>query len=771
MKQTAALTSFFTRISTVILLCSGGILMPLHAKTLYVDATANSGGNGSSKKPFAKIQKAVDLLAPGDVCEVRAGTYRESIQFKTSGTRQKPILLRAAENEKVMITGSEPVSGWKKDKGSIYFTDTDLTLGHENQVFCDNRMMWEARWPNAGGRDLKYLLEFKTARMKPGTTPTRIADSSLPQKDWSGARVWISSHKRWYCWTTPVIGHGKGWISIKNEADKKGNHVCKSDGYYYIFGGKAALDSENEWFYDETIKRLYVWAPGEENPADRISVKKRMTAIDLTSRKHITLQNITIHGTTIQTDTQSENMLFDGLRIFHPYHSNLSDRPYGAQMNTSVVLSGSHHTVQNSEIAYASGSGLVLQGRNHNVINNYIHDFDAIGSYASALEFGRGGSGHIVSHNTIRRAGRTCVGTPGFYDCIFQYNDVSQAGFLTDDLGLTYGNGVEGGNSEVRYNWLHENVCKHSNMGLYFDHGCRNIIMHHNVIWDVRNIGIINNMYGNYLLYYNNTVSDAEFGYRSTWPAGQTKDLYGCRIFNTVSTNGIRVSGRGIIRHHNSWNYRKLADKKHLTPETGPVDSGLHIPGITGGYTGKAPDRGAYELGKDKWKAGHDFSNPPEKVDMRRTNPPHRNLIRNAAFYRKETDPWKLNGNSITIITHFHGQWVTDAKTMMGGQSVCLGAGTNSIQQTASGLNPNTTYELMGMFRAGKNAQDCLAVRLGQKKLQSKAVTATNSKWQRRTLRFTTGPRQTSVTVIAEKITDGEEPVYVDDMGLQIVEK
>jgi hypothetical protein len=295
--------------------------------------------------------------------------------------------------------------------------------------------------------------------------------------------------------------------------------------------------------------------------------------------------------------------------------------------------------------------------------------------------------------------------------------------------------------------------------------------MHHNVIYDVRDYGMINNMYGNYLLYYNNTVSDADTGYRSTWPAAQKKDLYGCLIFNTVSTRGIRVSGRGIIRNHNSWNCRRLKDKKHLTPGTGPVDSGLHIPGITDGYTGKAPDRGAYELGGKKWKPGHDFTNPPEEIDTRRSSPPHRNLIRNAAFYREETEPWKFKGNDITVISDRHGQWVTDARAMMSGPAIRLGRGKNSIQQTVSGLKPNTAYELMGMFRAGKKAQACLAVILGRKKQQSRPVTATHKKWHRRTLRFTTGAKQTSVTVIAKKISAGEEPVYVDDMGLQFQEK
>ena len=741
----------------------------MQGATYTVDATAGAGGDGSERKPFATIQQAADVLGPGDVCVVRAGTYRETVVLRRSGTREKPIVFRAAEDADAVVTGCEPVGGWKRDQGNVYYTDTGLTAGHENQVFCDGRMMWEARWPDAGGRSLKFLLEFKTATMGDGTTPTRIKDSRLPQRDWSGAQVWVSSHKRWYCWTGQVTGHGKGWIDVENRSDEKGSHVCKRGGRYYIFGTRAALDSENEWYYDAKQKRLYVWVPGGGTPANRVAVKRRMIAFDLRGRKHVTLRNITITASTVRTDDESSHLLLDGLRVFHPYHSNQARRPWGAQTNTGVVLRGTQHIARNCEIAYASGSGLVLRGRDCRVINSFIHDCDGIGSYASPLVFGHGGSGHVVSHNTISRAGRMCVSTSGFYDCLFQYNDVSYAGFLTNDLGLTYGNGVEGGNSEVRYNRLHHNVCEHANMGLYFDHGCKNIIMHHNMIYGIRHYGMINNHYGNYLLYYNNTVSAGHTGYQSTWAAAQLKDLYGCRLVNTVSTRGIRVNGSGMIRRHNTWNYRKLVKGKYLTRGTGPVDSGLHVPGITDGYASKAPDRGAHELGRKPWKAGHDFETPPEQIDTKHSMPPHRNLLGNTAFYRGETDPWEFEGDDVTVVTDYHNQWETTGKAMMGGRSACLGKGKNRIQQTVSGLEPNTTYELMGMFRVEKGAQACLTVTLGGKTARSQPVMATNRTWRRRTLRFTTGPRGKTAAVIAEKTTAGESPVYVDDMGLQLV--
>ena len=66
------------------------------------------------------------------------------------------------------------------------------------------------------------------------------------------------------------------------------------------------------------------------------------------------------------------------------------------------------------------------------------------------------------------------------YQALIQHCEMSYAGMLTSDLGLTYGNVIEGGNSEVRYNLLRDNKGTHFNMGLYYDHGTKNVITHHN---------------------------------------------------------------------------------------------------------------------------------------------------------------------------------------------------------------------------------------------------------------------------------------------------
>lgn len=780
----------------------------LPAAEYYVDASAELIGDGSLAKPFAKIQQAADVMEPGDVCFVQEGVYRETVRPKNSGTADHPLVFRVFPGQTAVLNGCQPVTRWKHEKGNVYSAAAPMQLGHENQVFANGTMLLEARWPNAGRPVPKGLLEFETATMDKGTTSTKIVDDALPEVDLKGAHVWASTFKRWYCWTGAVKGHTAGAIEIEDNSDSKGNHICRPGGDYYLFGARCLLDSPDEWYYDDDSGKLLIWSETPDRSPQDIEIKVRGNVFDLRGRRHIAIEGFDLFGASLATDDESANLTLDRVRVRYVDHSNRATQQYRSQSDTGIALQGRGHVIRNCEIAFSSGNCVVLFGSDCQIVNSYIHDGNYMGTYAAPLAFGRGASDNVVSHNTITRSGRTTINTSGFYRSLLQYNDVSFAGYLTYDLGLTYANGVEGGNSEVRYNWLHDNIAKHVNMGLYFDHGCKNLVFHHNVIWNAKDYGMINNQYGNYLLYYNNTVSDARWSYRSTWGAAQAKDLYGCQLINNVGTSEMKTDGKGLLASHNTWQFDGLRDKRLPQPETKPIDSGLAIPTITGrqgrqptsscrsesdgplrlvasdvkkpinsdyrdsgGYTGSAPDRGAYEAGVPPWRVGHDFENPPETIDTTFRKPPARNRIVNAAFYGGELHPWKPFGRHVRLVRDSHSQWVTDARSMMGGPSAELGAGPCGLQQTVHGLEPGATYELMAMFRVPEGAAARLRVDgYGGPSLSSEPITSGAPRWKRATHRFTVGADTTHAVITLEKISHGKDLVYVDDPGLQLVE-
>ena len=123
---------------------------------------------------------------------VKASIARRCV-LTNSGTAEAPLVFRVFPGETVMLSGCDPVTGWTPEEGNIYSAAAPMRLGYENQVFAGRKMLFEARWPDAGKSVPEGLLEFNTATMEKGTTPTKIVDDALPDVDLS-RRACLGKH-------------------------------------------------------------------------------------------------------------------------------------------------------------------------------------------------------------------------------------------------------------------------------------------------------------------------------------------------------------------------------------------------------------------------------------------------------------------------------------------------------------------------------------------------------------------------------------------------
>ena len=83
----------------------------------YVDAGAAAGGDGSRERPFTRIGQAADIALPGDEVVVLPGIYREAVAPKNPGREDARIVYRSAEKHRAVITGAEPLTGWRRENG------------------------------------------------------------------------------------------------------------------------------------------------------------------------------------------------------------------------------------------------------------------------------------------------------------------------------------------------------------------------------------------------------------------------------------------------------------------------------------------------------------------------------------------------------------------------------------------------------------------------------------------------------------------------------
>ena len=96
------------------------------SKTYYVDNTspaADDNGPGSKARPFRTINKAAQVLQPGERVVIAAGTYRECVRPARGGTGPAQMIsYEAAPGAKVYIKGSEVLKdGWRQEPISAVF--------------------------------------------------------------------------------------------------------------------------------------------------------------------------------------------------------------------------------------------------------------------------------------------------------------------------------------------------------------------------------------------------------------------------------------------------------------------------------------------------------------------------------------------------------------------------------------------------------------------------------------------------------------------------
>ena len=122
----------------ICILLSYTLSVSVHARTYYV-AEITDADLGTQASPFDAIQKAADVVRPGDIVLVKGGVYEESVTLKTSGTESHPIIFRPQPDTGAIIL-RHPAED-QETKG--VFTLRDISFVHiEGFRFSDFKYGW-----------------------------------------------------------------------------------------------------------------------------------------------------------------------------------------------------------------------------------------------------------------------------------------------------------------------------------------------------------------------------------------------------------------------------------------------------------------------------------------------------------------------------------------------------------------------------------------------------------------------------------------------------
>jgi hypothetical protein len=276
-------------------------------------------------------------------------------------------------------------------------------------------------------------------------------------------------------------------------------------------------------------------------------------------------------------------------------------------LGKGLVVGGSHNTVRNTEVAHSWGDCISMYGTDNTITNCRIHDADWSGTDCACINVS--GQRQTISHNTLYDAGRSMLVHRNTFEAMIEYNDMFTFGMLTDDLGGTYTFGAGGQQTQIAYNWVHGSYPRTTGAsGIYLDNGSNNYIIHHNVVWDILRGQSSSPMGGNAPssneLWANNTLWGNLIPRSLTFTGNWTST----RWVNILDEQ--QLSRNAVISYENIY---EGADHGMTNPDFSDftlkaaspcVDAGKAVAPYTDGYTGAAPDIGAYEYGKTAWVPG-----------------------------------------------------------------------------------------------------------------------------------------------------------------------
>lgn len=709
--------------------------------------------------PWRTLSKACAVLESGDTCQLRAGTYRETLKPLRDGQPDAPITFEAFPGEVAVLSGADVTSGWRPAADGLWHARLDWDLMDENQLFAGDAMLTEARWPNIDGT----LLQPTRAKVASGSANT-IVDPQLPGDDnfWNGAVLWCAGGERWYCWSATVTGFDAATKTLTFDPPQPDRWYTPREGNLYVLMGvRNGLDADGEWWLDRDTRTLWLKPPGGEDPhALPVEAKRRVHVIDLSGRAHIRVRDLHFRAGGIVTDSASHHLLLHNLNgqfIGHSYVNDVSGK-------SSVLIRGHHIELNSCELAYASGSLIRIEGHDNRLVNCFLHHGNYAGKWNGTASFA--GRRQLISHNTIRDSGRDVCSIHGLMESLIQYNVLSHAGWLTDDLGMTYGHNTDFMGTVIRYNWVHDNLAHGHTAGIYFDHCSHNAIVYHNVVWNVPGMPLQVNNPSYFMLCYNNTLWNS--GRISTFDHSHRDDLFGCRFQNNISAKEFRLPPHVVTEPNWIAPPADLLDpaggRVELPPDTTASTVGVSLPGVTDMLL-NSPSRIGASPGR--WKPGHDFSNPPE-VSWDIPEVAYSNAIRNAAFELGSLECWSVNGSGVASIAPGNG-WGNGfgrgevQKTGTSRHELKL-TGIVRVVQTIEGLHPNTAYQLSGWLKAS-DAHGCVVLGVTGHGGPDVTVNSVELGWERKTVDFTTGAESTSVQVFVEQTSDLGTG-FADNLGL-----
>jgi len=481
--------------------------------TIYVSTQGNDDNNGRSvDSPLYSLSEAFQRISENHETNVNqkivldGGTYFLDSTLIISASKYsglQSLTIESSGNNPVIISGGRKIENkWNQVSDSLWTVTIDRAEGI-NQLFCEGQRLTRSRWPN-------HYIYADSVNVK--DCFLRIKTESFPIVNKLNG-IELHTTGKWH-FIRQMIDHveqhsgGVNFYTVTEIGPECSSTKVSLEDRMYFENHLAFVDSENEWFFDQSNRLLYLQT--KKNPNDLVfyyPVFEELVRIE--GSKGENLRNIEFRGLSFK-HTRWKMGEEERKGIQGGIWGTLKNKPVYAPPAALSLRYVSAAVIDHCEFTNLGEGAIAIEAGCHD-IKIEENNFSDVGS--NVIQIGRRsgivGKGHplhhdyidssdaptncLITNNIISNCGVTDMGSIGIWLGYTNHNIISHN--TVTDLpysGITSGwrwDTVASNTHDNQIIWNHIARCMqyaNDGAGIYTSGNQPNTIIGNNLVVDIK---------------------------------------------------------------------------------------------------------------------------------------------------------------------------------------------------------------------------------------------------------------------------------------------